>query len=178
MARLHARQPREIGHVGKNYAASWGTIPGAIGSCHHLVTPLVALGDLAPLLPTSLTEKCSNDLVLANVHDVHGRQFLARDDQAGEIRRDEVLDPMKIGAQSPSRRPRSRVNDIVLGPRGITADAALHLARYFGLTPEVWINLQARCDFDVAERTLHRRIEGEVSPARWLIARKIGTPPI
>jgi plasmid maintenance system antidote protein VapI len=69
---------------------------------------------------------------------------------------------MKIGAQSPSRRPRSRVNDIVLGPRGITADAALHLARYFGLTPEVWINLQARYDFDVAERTLHRRIEEEV----------------
>jgi addiction module HigA family antidote len=60
--------------------------------------------------------------------------------------------------------PRSRVNDIVRGRRGITADTAFRLARYFGTTPELWINLQARYDLDVANRTLRRRIEREVSP--------------
>ena len=60
--------------------------------------------------------------------------------------------------------PRSRINDIVLGRRGITADTALRLARYFGTTPEFWINLQARYDLEVADRTLRRRIEREIAP--------------
>jgi addiction module HigA family antidote len=60
--------------------------------------------------------------------------------------------------------PRSRVNDIVLGRRGITADTALRLARYFGTSPDLWINLQARYDLDVADRKLRRRIEREVTP--------------
>ena len=60
--------------------------------------------------------------------------------------------------------PRSRVNDIVLGRRGITTDTALRLARYFGTTPEFGINLQARYDLEVADRTLRRRIEREIAP--------------
>src|SRR5215467_5464433 len=63
-----------------------------------------------------------------------------------------------------ARAQRSRVNDNVLGRRGITADTAFRLTRYFGTTPEFWINLQARYDLDVAERTLRRRIEREVRP--------------
>jgi antitoxin HigA-1 len=59
---------------------------------------------------------------------------------------------------------RSRVNDNVLGRRGITADTAFRLARYFGTTPDFWINLQARYDLDAAERKLRRRIEREVRP--------------
>jgi len=85
----------------------------------------------------------------------------------GEILRDEFLDPMKISVYTLAQAikvPRSRVNDIVLGRRGITADTAFRLARYFGTTPEFWINLQARYDLDVAERTLRRRIEREVRP--------------
>jgi addiction module HigA family antidote len=64
--------------------------------------------------------------------------------------------------------PRSRLNDIVLGRRGITADTAFRLARYFGTTPDFWIKLQARYDLDAAERKLRRRIEREVPPARRL----------
>ncbi|MEA2887256.1 MAG: antitoxin HigA, partial [Bradyrhizobium sp.] len=60
--------------------------------------------------------------------------------------------------------PRSRVNDIVLGRRGITADTAFRLARYFGTTPDFWINLQARHDLEAADRKLRRRIEREVRP--------------
>jgi addiction module HigA family antidote len=60
--------------------------------------------------------------------------------------------------------PRSRVNDIVLGRRAITTDTALRLGRYFGTTPEFWVNLQAHYDLDVADRTVRRRIEREVTP--------------
>ncbi len=85
----------------------------------------------------------------------------------GEILRDDFLRPMKISvyvlAQS-IKVPRSRVNDIVLGRRGVTADTAFRLARYFGTTPDFWINLQARYDLDLADRKLRRRIEREVTP--------------
>jgi antitoxin HigA-1 len=85
----------------------------------------------------------------------------------GQILRDEFLRPMQISVYTLARVikvPRSRVNDIVLGRRGITTDTALRLARYFGTTPEFWINLQAHYDLDVADRTLRRRIEREISP--------------
>jgi antitoxin HigA-1 len=88
----------------------------------------------------------------------------------GQILRDEFLEPMKISVYTLAQAikvPRSRVNDIVRGRRGITADTAFRLARYFGTTPELWINLQARYDLDVANRTLRRRIEREVRRARY-----------
>ena len=84
----------------------------------------------------------------------------------GEILRDDFLRPMKISVYMLARAikvPRSRINDIVLGRRGITADTAFRLARYFGSSPEFWINLQARHDLDVADRKLRRRIEREVT---------------
>ena len=85
----------------------------------------------------------------------------------GEILRDEFLTPMSIsvyGLANAIKVPRSRVNDIVLGRRAITTDTALRLGRYFGTTPEFWINLQAHYDLDVADRTVRRRIEREIRP--------------
>jgi addiction module HigA family antidote len=85
----------------------------------------------------------------------------------GEILRDDFLEPMKISVYTLAQAikvPRSRVNDIVLGRRGVTADTAFRLARYFGTSPEFWINLQARHELDSADRTLRRRIEREVTP--------------
>ncbi len=85
----------------------------------------------------------------------------------GEILRDDFLTPMKISVYTLAQAikvPRSRVNDIVLGRRGITADTAFRLARYFGTSPEFWINLQSRHDLDAADRKLRRRIEREVRP--------------
>jgi addiction module HigA family antidote len=85
----------------------------------------------------------------------------------GEILRDEFLRPMKISVYTLAQAikvPRSRVNDVVLGRRGITADTAFRLARYFGTSPDFWINLQARYDLDAADRKLRRRIEREVTP--------------
>ena len=60
--------------------------------------------------------------------------------------------------------PRPRLNDIVLGRRGITVDTALRLGRYFGTTPDFWINLQTRYDLDMADRVLRDKIECEVIP--------------
>ena len=85
----------------------------------------------------------------------------------GEILRDEFLTPMGISVYELANAikvPRSRANDIVLGRRAITTDTAMRLGRYFGTTSEFWINLQARYDLDVADRTLRRRIEHEVAP--------------
>ena len=85
----------------------------------------------------------------------------------GEILRDEFLTPMEISVYRLAQAikvSRPRLNDIVLGRRGITTDTALRLGRYFGMTPEFWINLQTRYDLDVAERTTRRQIERKVEP--------------
>jgi antitoxin HigA-1 len=85
----------------------------------------------------------------------------------GEVLRDDFLTPMGISVYELAHAikvPRSRANDIVRGRRAITTDTAIRLGRYFGMTAEFWINLQARYDLDVADRTVRRRIEQEVTP--------------
>lgn len=58
----------------------------------------------------------------------------------------------------------ARLNEIVLGPRGVSADTALRLGRYFGTTPELWLNLQAFYDLRMAQRKVGRMIERTVKP--------------
>jgi addiction module HigA family antidote len=85
----------------------------------------------------------------------------------GEILRDEFLIPMGISVYELANAIkvlRSRANDIVLGRRAVTTDTAMRLGRYFGMSPEFWINLQTRYDLDLADRTLRRKIEQEVAP--------------
>jgi addiction module HigA family antidote len=62
------------------------------------------------------------------------------------------------------RVPANRIGAIIKGQRGITADTALRLARYFGTSAQMWINLQARYDLEMAEDSLKERIEREVLP--------------
>ena len=85
----------------------------------------------------------------------------------GEILRDEFLTPMALSVYRLARAlkiSRPRLNDLVLGRRAVTIDTALRLGRYFGTTPEFWINLQTRYDLDVAEHTLRRELEREIEP--------------
>ncbi len=85
----------------------------------------------------------------------------------GEILREDFLEPMGIsvyGLAKAFKVPRSRVNDIVLGRRAITAYTALRLARYLGTTADFWVNLQARYELEVARESLRGRIESEVAP--------------
>src|ERR1700722_6994747 len=60
--------------------------------------------------------------------------------------------------------PRTRVNDIVLGRRGISADTALRLARYFGTDAQSWLNLQSRHELAVATEALAGRLMREIKP--------------
>jgi len=60
--------------------------------------------------------------------------------------------------------PARRINEIVLGKRGITADTALRLARYFKMSPQFWLGLQMDYELDMAEDTLAGRLEKEVTP--------------
>ncbi|MDE0032544.1 MAG: HigA family addiction module antitoxin [Deltaproteobacteria bacterium] len=85
----------------------------------------------------------------------------------GEILRDEYLEPLGLSVYRLARElkiARPRLNDIVLGRRAVTIDTALRLGRYFGTTPEFWLNLQTRYDLDVAERTLRLKVEREIQP--------------
>lgn len=63
-----------------------------------------------------------------------------------------------IGVDAP------RVYEIVRGKRAITADTALRLARYFGTSPEFWLNLQSHYDLEVEEDRIGESIEREVTP--------------
>ncbi len=80
----------------------------------------------------------------------------------GEILRQDFLAPMGISVYALANAikvPRSRINDVVLARRAVTADTALRIARYFATTAEFWVNLQAHYDFEVAKTTLRQRIE-------------------
>lgn len=60
----------------------------------------------------------------------------------------------------------ARLNEIVRGRRGITADTALRLARCFGTSAEFWLNLQSLYDLRMTERRARARIEREVTPLK------------
>ena len=89
----------------------------------------------------------------------------------GEILLEEFLKPLKISQNALSRDldvPLQRINQIVLKKRSITVDTALRLAKYFGTSPELWLNLQSRYDLETArdsrlmetiERTVRVRLK-------------------
>ena len=60
------------------------------------------------------------------------------------------------------RVPANRIGAIVKGERGITADTALRLGRYFGTSAQMWMNLQAKYELAMAEDSLGKHIEREV----------------
>jgi addiction module HigA family antidote len=75
----------------------------------------------------------------------------------GEILKEEFLDEMDISVYALSKAiavSRSRINDIVLGRRSITADTAVRLGHFFDTDPQIWINLQSHYDVVIAEGEL------------------------
>jgi addiction module HigA family antidote len=73
----------------------------------------------------------------------------------GEILFEEFMQPLGVSQNRLSRDlnvPVNRINDIVHGRRGITADTALRLAKFFGTTPDFWLGLQVEYDLRRAER--------------------------
>ena len=85
----------------------------------------------------------------------------------GEILQKEFLEPMGLSQNRLSLAlgvPARRINEIVLGKRGVTADTALRLTRYFKMSPQFWLGLQMDYELDVAEDMLQGRLEKEVTP--------------
>ena len=83
----------------------------------------------------------------------------------GEVLQEEFLKPMGISQNSLALRirvPARRINEIVLGKRGITADTALRLAKFFGTSARFWLGLQLDYDLDIASDELSERIEHDV----------------
>jgi addiction module HigA family antidote len=83
----------------------------------------------------------------------------------GEILLEEFLEPLGISQYRLAKDisvPARRINEIVHGKRSITADTALRLSRYFGLSDRFWLNLQARYDLELEKDKLQGRIETEV----------------
>lgn len=86
----------------------------------------------------------------------------------GEVLREEYLKPLGMSANALAKAlsvPAPRVNDVVRERRGVSADTAMRLARYFGGDARSWLNLQAAYDLRVAEIGNGKRIEKEIRPA-------------
>ncbi|GAI44799.1 unnamed protein product [marine sediment metagenome] len=83
----------------------------------------------------------------------------------GEILFEEFLKPFGLSQNRLAldiRVPARRINEIVLGKRGISPDTALRLAKYFRMSPQFWLELQMDYELDVAEDKLSEKINREV----------------
>lgn len=86
----------------------------------------------------------------------------------GEAIREEFMAPLRLSANALAKAlnvPTPRINDVVRGRRGVSADTAMRLARYSGGDARSSLNLQAAYDLRVAELAVGKRTEREISPA-------------
>ncbi|HUE21891.1 MAG TPA: HigA family addiction module antitoxin [Bryobacteraceae bacterium] len=85
----------------------------------------------------------------------------------GETLREDVLDPLNMSVNQLAKAlgvDSARLNEIVRGRRGITADTALRLARYLGTSAEFWLGLQLDYELRLARQAKLKQIEREVQP--------------
>jgi addiction module HigA family antidote len=83
----------------------------------------------------------------------------------GEILYEEFMKPLSLSANQLARDvdvPPGRISEIINGKRSITADTALRLGKYFSVSPDIWLNLQADYDMRIARRTTWPTIEPRV----------------
>lgn len=96
-----------------------------------------------------------------------GWQFRRVTTHPGEMLVEEFLKPLGISQNQLAlelRVPANRIGQIVRGLRGVTPETALRLARYFGNSPEFWLNLQQMYDLSLARKASGRAIEEQVRP--------------
>jgi antitoxin HigA-1 len=87
----------------------------------------------------------------------------------GEILREDFMGPMGISINQLSRDisvPPNRISEIVNGKRGISADTALRLERYFGVEAQFWLNLQSEYELRVMKRKIGPDIEQRILPVK------------
>lgn len=87
----------------------------------------------------------------------------------GEILEEEFMRPFGLSANGLAKRidvPVTRISEIVRGHRGMTADTALRLARFFGTSAGLWLGLQTEYDLRVAQREVGDFVESRIVPLR------------
>ncbi len=90
----------------------------------------------------------------------------------GEILREEFMRPLGITVSALAREigvPANRISQIVNGKRAFSADTALRLGKYFGMSPEIWLDLQSEYELRLARRTTWKHVEPRI---RTRVARK------
>src|SRR5512136_372413 len=83
----------------------------------------------------------------------------------GEILREEFMRPLGITVSALAREigvPANRISQIVNGKRAFSADTALRLGKYFGMSPEIWLDLQSEYELRLARRTTWKQVEPRV----------------
>jgi len=83
----------------------------------------------------------------------------------GEILREEFMRPLGITVSALAREigvPANRISQIVNGKRAFSADTALRLGKYFGMSPEIWLDLQSEYELRVARQTTWKHVEPRV----------------
>jgi antitoxin HigA-1 len=87
----------------------------------------------------------------------------------GEILEEDFMRPLRLSANALAKRidvPVTRISEMVRGRRGVTADTALRLARFFGTSPELWLGLQVEYDLRVARREIGDSVESQIVPLK------------
>jgi addiction module HigA family antidote len=105
-------------------------------------------------LRSSITTETEDGALMAPVHP-------------GEMLREEFMKPLGLSANALAialRVPVTRISEIVRERRGITADTALRLARYFNVSPQFWMKLQMDYDLECAASELKDSLESEIRP--------------
>lgn len=85
----------------------------------------------------------------------------------GEVLLKDFIEPMGLTRYKVAKGtgvPQRRIDEICSGQRAMSADTALRLGRFFGMDAQVWMNLQAQYDLEVAQRELRKRLDAEVTP--------------
>ena len=83
----------------------------------------------------------------------------------GEILREEFMRPLGITVSALARDigvPANRISRIVNGKRAFSADTALRLGKYFGMSPEIWLDLQSEYELRLARQTTWKHVEARV----------------
>ncbi len=112
---------------------------------------------------TTMSEKARYNIPL--VRPANGWNYQYVTTSPGEMLAQEVLLPLGLSQNQLAMNihvPATRIGEIVRGKRAITPDTALRLARFFGNSPEFWLNLQQLHDLTKAKLALSKTIEAEV----------------
>ena len=112
---------------------------------------------------TTMSEKAKNDIPI--VRPANGWNYQYVTTSPGEMLAREFLEPLGLSQNQLAMNihvPATRIGEIVRGKRAVTPDTALRLARFFGNSPEFWLNLQQLHDLTKAKLALSKTIEAEV----------------